>query len=41
MYHNLRYTTLSFNKIIGKIHSLEEFMKLDQHFWNPQTQQNV
>ena len=37
-YHNLRFTTLPFNKIYSNLHSLEEFMKTEPQFWNPPQQ---
>ena len=37
-YHNLRFTTLPFNKIYSNLHSLEDFMKTELQFWNPPQQ---
>ena len=40
-YHNLRYTTLPFNKIINNLYNLEILMEQDNVFWNPVKEENV
>ncbi len=38
-YHNLRFTTLPFRKIIDNMDALEQFMEQEKLFWNPAKQE--